>query len=258
MPEGNEDNFDAELNAILNGTGEQSSTPSSQETPTQPVETSKLKYGGREWESPEKLGKAYEALHKDYTRKSQEFSKLKPYGDFDAYLNKHPELRNEFNKLWTERVNEYQKRISAGQSPATAEKATGVPQEVIERLERIENDMMDRQIESEKSALASKFSLDKEDLRLVIHKAIELEEKGVRNLSLEDVYKMMAFESQKLAARKEGQKEAQERLSGKRKANVGGSDSPTATPSAKGVNDMNDSEFTKALNDKLSGLGYSG
>jgi len=258
MPDGTEVDFDAELNAIINGTGADTATPEPEVTQTQPTEAAKLKFGGREWDSPEKLGKAYEALHKDYTRKSQEHAKLKQYGDFDAYLNKHPELRNEFSKLWQERVNEYNKRISAGQSPATAEKATGVPQEYAERLERIEAHFEDVQIEKEKSALESKFNLDKEDMRLVIHKAIELEERGVRNLSLEDVYKMMSFESQKLAARKEGQKEAQDRLTGKKKAAVGGSDSPTATPNAKGVNDMNDNEFTRALSDKLSGLGYSG
>ena len=256
MPNGTDSDFDAELNAMLGGETEEA-TPTPGQTQDQPTEIAKLKFGGREWDSPEKLGKAYEALHKDYTRKSQEFARLKPYGDFDSYLNKHPELRNEFNVLWNHKVQEYQNRINAGQSQATAQKATGISPEYAERIERIEAHFEDQRVQSEVAGLKSRFSLDSDGVNKVVHKALELEEKGV-SLPLEDVYKIIAFEEKKLEAKKEGEKSALEKFAGKRKANVGGSELPSATPSAKGISEMSGSEYSKALEDRLNQLGYTG
>lgn len=257
MPD-NDSDFDADLNAILNG-GEPQATPDALPgAPTQSDEVAKLKFGGREWDTPEKLGKAYEALHKDYTRKSQEFAKLKPYGDFEAYLSKHPELRQEFNKTWNDKLTEYQKRVNAGQSQATAEKATGLTPDVVERIERIEAHFEDQRLEQEKNQVTSKYNLNNDEIRLVIHKAIELEEKGVRNLSLDEVYKMMSFEQRQLNAKKEGEKNAIDRINQKKKASVGGSDTSSMAPRAKGVSEMNSTEYDKAVADRLEGLGFSG
>ena len=251
MPDTDSD-FDAELNAIMNG-GEPQATPAPAQEQTQSVEAAKLKFGGREWDSPEKLGKAYEALHKDYTRKSQEFSKLKPYGDFDAYLGKHPELRAKINDA----VAEYNKRVSAGQSEATAQKATGLSPEVVERVERMEAFFEDQKLEREIDSLRSKFDLDSDDVKLVLHKATELAEKGAI-LSLTDVFKILAYEERNLIAKKEGEKAGIEKMKAKGKANIGGSDNPSITPSAKGIHEMSENEYTKTLSDKLDGLGYSG
>lgn len=250
MPDGESD-FDKELNAILNPEAD-TATPA-QETQTQSQEAAKLKYGGREWENPEKLGKAYEALHKDYTRKSQEYAKFKQYGDLDQYLTKNPELRTKMNAL----VQEYNARRNAGQSEATAQKQMGMSPEVVERVERMEAFFEDQKLEREIDTLKSSYKLDQDDVKLVLHKATELAEKGVV-LPLKDVFKILAFEERNLASRKEGEKEAIAKISGKRKANVGGSDLPTATPSAKPINEMKGAEYDKALNDKLSELGYSG
>ena len=251
MPDGESD-FDAELNAIMSG-GEPQATPSTPVEQTQAAETQKLKFGGREWDSPEKLGKAYEALHKDYTRKSQEFSRLKPYGDFDAYLGKHPELRTKINDA----VAEYNKRVNAGQSQATAEKATGVSPEVADRIERMEAFFEDQKLEREIDQLKSKFSLDANDVKLVLHKATELAEKGAV-LPLTDVFKILAYEERNLKAKQEGEKAGIQKMAAKNKANVGGSDNPSVTPSAKGVGEMSENEYTKLLTDKLEGLGFSG
>lgn len=251
-----EDTFDADLNAMINGTEVQETNPEPTQTQDQAA-VEKLKYGGREWNDHKDLGKAYEALLKDHTKKSQEYARLKPYGDFDAYLNKHPELRNEFNVLWNNKVQEYQRRIDAGQSPATAQKATGISQEYAERIERIEAHFEDQKVQSEISSLKSKFTLDKAGVDKVLNKAIELSEKGV-DLPLEDVYKIIAFEEKKLEAKKEGEKQALDKLNTKKKANVGGSELPTASPSAKGISEMSHREYNQALESRLDQLGYSG
>lgn len=251
MPDSNSD-FDAELNAILNPDA-QVATPETSETQTQSQEAAKLKYGGREWDSPEKLGKAYEALHKDYTRKSQDYAKFKQYGDLDQYLTKNPELRTKMNTL----VQEYNQRRNAGQSEATAQKQMGMSPEVVERVERMEAFFEDQKLEREIDSIKNSYKLDQDDIKLVLHKATELAEKGVV-LPLKDVFKILAFEERNLSARQEGQKEAMAKFSNKKKANVGGSDLPTATPSAKSITEMKGAEYDKALEDKLNQLGYSG
>lgn len=235
------------------GEGAGSATPQSDAQPTQPSEATKLKFGGREWDSPEKLGKAYEALHKDYTRKSQEYAKVKQYGDLDTYLTKNPELRAKIN----EAVSEYNRRINAGQSQATAQQASGVSPAAIERLERMEAFFEDQKVEREIDKLKTSYKLDRDDIKLVLHKATELAEKGVV-LPLQDVFKILSFEERNLQAKQEGEKSAMQKITSKRKANVGGSDMPTASPSAKPITEMKGAEFDKALEDRLSQLGYSG
>lgn len=253
MPDGSSD-FDAQLDALINGGGAEPVTQPVSPTPTQPAEAQKLKFGGREWDKVEDLGKAYEAMHKDYTRKSQDYAKLKPYGEFDAYLNKHPELRANLDKV----VREYNARVNAGQSPEQAEKATGISPEMAERLERIESHFEEQQIQSEKDVLKSKYGVtDKEVMRSVIQKALELEERGI-SLSLEDVYKILSYDERTLVAKKQGEQAAQDKFKAKARANVGSSDVPQVSPSAKGVEEMSDSEYTKMLTSKLEGLGFSG
>ena len=256
MPNDNVSDFDAELTAMLNG-GEETSTPQESVQQNQPVEAAELKYGGRVWKDAGEIGKAYESALRKMTQATQEASRLKPYGDFDTYLNKHPELRQEFNILWNNKVQEYQKRIGAGQSEATAQKATGISPEYAERIERIEAHFETQKVQSEVSDLKSKFNLDSASMDNVLSKAIELEERGV-TLPLTDVYKILAFEEKKLEARKEGQKSALDSLKGKRKANVGGSDLTSANPSAKGISEMTGADMDKAILDRLEGLGYSG
>lgn len=251
-----ENDFDADLDAMLNGTEVDTTNPQPQAQPTQPA-VEKLKYGGREWDDHKALGKAYEGALKEMTRATQEAKRLKPYGDFDAYLSKHPELRNEFNILWNAKVQEYQKRLEAGQAPATAQRATGITPEYAERIERIEAHFEDQKLREEIGTLKSKFGLDKGGVDNVLNKAIELSEKGVE-LPLEDVYKIIAFEEKKLEAKKEGEKQALNNLNAKKKANVGGSSLPSANPSAKGISEMSGSEYNKALEDRLNQLGYSG
>lgn len=258
MPNEGISDFDADLNAMLNGSDAPAATPTDSMRGQEPVaEAAELKFGGRVWKSAEDIGRAYEAMQRDYTKKTQEYSRLKPYGDFDAYLNKHPELRNKFNEVWTAQVQEYQKRLNAGQSEATAQRATGVSPEIVERLEAIEAHFESQKVQSEVADIKQKFGLDKGTMDAVLSKAIELEEKGI-SLPLSDVYKLHAFESKQLEAKKTGEKTAIERMNAKRKANVGGSELPSATPSAKGISEMNGSEYSKALEDRLNQLGFSG
>lgn len=252
MPNGESD-FDAQLDAMINGTDTPAVTQPVDTKQTQPVEAPKLKFGGREWDSPENLGKAYEALHKDYTRKSQDYAKLKPYGEFDNYLSKHPELRANLDKV----VREYHARVNSGQSPAAAQQATGISPEIADRLEKMEAHFEDMQIQKEKESLKTKYNLDKDVIRSVIQKTLEFEEKGI-SLSLEDVYKILSYDERTLVSKKQGEKEAQDKLKAKARANVGSSDVPQVSPSAKGINEMSENEYTKALESRLDGLGFSG
>jgi hypothetical protein len=115
----------------------------------------------------------------------------------------------------------------------------------------------DQKLEREIDKLQTGYKLDKDDIKLVLHKATELAEKGVV-LPLQDVFKILSFEERNLQARQEGEKSAVQKFSVKKRANVGGSDQPTASPSAKSVQEMKGAEYDKALEDRLNQLGYSG
>ena len=256
MPDGTD--FDAELNAMLSE-GTEPVTPSEVKQ-DQPV-IEKLKYGGREWDDDKALGKAYESLLKDHTKKSQTYSRLKPYEEFDAYLNKHPELRNEFNVLWNHKVQEYQNRINAGQSQATAQKASGISQDELSELrgavEELRAEREDFRVKDEVATLKQKYSLDKQKLNEIINLAIQREEQG-KSSDLEEVYMIHSFNQKMLDSKREGEKNATANLAKKGRANVGGSNVPSVNPSAKGVSEMSGREFNQALESRLDQLGYSG
>ena len=231
-------NFDAGLESFgLGG----DATPASPETsPDQATSAAEalLKYGGREFKSQEDLGKAYEGLLKDYSKTKGEFAKAKPWYEFGQNVQKHPELYQELNS----RVQEYVKRIQAGQSQTTAQKASGLPDAVVEELSSIKQQLADRAVKEEIADIKSKYNLDQPTLNEVIQFASERPQ-----LPLEDAYWAVVWKKQAATSRSEAEKTVREELKKKAASNVGPSRTPQITPSQKSVTDMSEQERREHL-----------
>ena len=248
MPDEGE-NFEAELDAILNG-GEAAPEAKPTAAPTgQPTEAAKdsLRFGNRDWASPTDLGKAYESLLKDYSRKSNEYKANEKWVNWGKQVDKHPELR----KTLEQRIDEWHK--GAGSQP----QPQAVPQELQERMDRFEGYMAKREVESEIGALKSKYSPDKATLSATLAKAADLAEKGV-DIPLEDVYRIVSFDAQALKSKADGEREGAARSGVKKAANVGGSSASAVAPGAKQVGSMNKEEYDRALSDELAKYGITG
>lgn len=246
MPDEGE-NFDAELDAILNGGEASPAQPTAPEV--KPTEAAKeaLRFGNRDWQSPSDLGKAYEALLKDYSRKSNEYKAGEKWVNWGKAIEKHPELR----KTLEQRIDEFHKQGSAAQ-PANA-----ISPELQERLDRMENFVAKREVESEIAALKSKYSPDKATMSATLAKATELAEKGV-DIPLEDVYRIVSYDAQAMKAKSEGERDGINKAAAKKAANVGGSSASAVAPGAKAVDKLSKEEYDRALSDELAKYGITG
>src|SRR5690554_3925169 len=117
-PENTGNDFDAEIDAILNGgdaAATATPTPKVEQT-NKVVESAKLKAGGREWDSPDSLAKAYDSLLKDYSRKGDELKKGERYIKWGQAVEKHQDLRSQIEKA----ISDYNAKAAQGrqQSPA--------------------------------------------------------------------------------------------------------------------------------------------
>ena len=245
--------FDAELNAIMEGPEAQEATQAAAQTPAQVVEKQALKYGGRDWDSHESLGKAYESLLKDYSRKSSDLKSNEKFINWGKAVSKHQDLASEIDA----KISEFNQRVKAGQSPAQAKAAVDANPEFMKRFEQMESFITQKQVDSEIDSLKTRYSLDRDALNEVIEHAIQLGEKGV-NLPLESVYKMVAFDKQKVAAKAEGEKLGAASAMKKRASNVGPSTAAGVAPASKGVDSMSRTEYDNAIEQELAKYGISG
>ena|SRR3990167_2690003 len=249
MPDEGE-NFDAELDAILNG-GEAAPTQPTAPPAGQQTEAVKeaLRFGGREWATSSDLGKAYEALQKDYSRKSNEYKQGEKWVNWGKAVEKHPELRQSLEQ----RIEEFHKRV-AGQSPA---QAAAIPVELQERIDRMEGFIAKREVESEIDALKSKYSPEKSLMSATLAKATEFAERGI-DIPLEDVYRIVSYDAKAMQAKADGEREGQSKLLAKKAANVGGSSAASVAPGAKQVDKLSNAEYDRALSDELAKFGITG
>src|SRR3990167_597020 len=243
MPDEGE-NFDAELDAILSG-GEANETKPTVTPAEQQTEAVKdaLRFGGREWATPSDLGKAYEALQKDYSRKSNEYKANEKWVNWGKAVDKHPELRQSLEQ----RIEEYHRR-TAGQPAAQAQ---AISPELQERIERMEGFVAKREVESEIEALKSRYSPDKSLMSATLAKATEFAERGI-DIPLEDVYRIVSYDAKAMQAKAEGEREGQSKMIAKKAANVGGSSASPIAPGAKTVDQLSNAEYDRALSDALA------
>lgn len=252
-PSGAED-FDAEINAILNPESDAPAAqpPAAKGGQTAPTgEAPKLKFGGRDWQSVEDLGKAYESLNKDYTKKGQALKEGEKWINWGKAVAQHEELRADIEK----RIADFQARQSQqALEPRRLDEATRAAQE---RLDRVEAFVAKQEVDAEIKGLKAKYKLSNEDVKLVVEKAANLLNRKI-DLPLEDVYRIVAFDRQAIAAKQEGEQGALERLKRSKAANVGGSSPAGVNPAAKNVNEMTKEEYDRALEDELKQFGVTG
>lgn len=214
--------------------------------------TQEIEAGGRKFKDVSELAKAYGSLHKDYTRKSQEYKKNSDWIEFSKQLEKHPELRDDLSK----RIDEYNKRRSAGDSKAEAREASGVSRELASKVERLESEYAQLKLEREMNSLKRKYGVDSDTMREVLAEAESLTQK-YGDVPLELVYRNLMFDSNTIASKQAGEELAGKRSAKKRAANVAGSDMPSANATPKKPADMNGDEFRSALNKQLEEFGIN-
>lgn len=268
MPIENEPDFDKELDAILAGpegdeglVGQDPTLDQSAPAPaqTQPDQAAKFKYGGREWDSHESLGKAYESLLKDYSRKGaaltekeKKLQEAEKWHKWGQAIEKHPELRTSIE----DRIQEFNKRIQAGQSRAQAGQATGVDPAFVSRFKQMEAYIEDQRLGSEINEVKTKYSLSNEEMGNVLREATRQAQAG-KLLSLDEVYRITAFEKVRAEALKTAEQKALENLKSKSKANTSDPSAAGVTPSAKDPRKMSGEEYNQELSKQLEQLGYS-
>ncbi len=248
MPNEGED-FDAELNAILNAGGEAETQPTAPaKEQTQPATSQALKFGGREFKDASELGKAYEALNKDYTKKGQALSEGEKWITWGKQIAKHESLRTKLEKE-IEDFNRSAVNQPAGQAI--------IPQELQARLDKYDAYMAKQELSAEVAQLKAEFKPDADTMKLVFEKAEQLLSRGT-DLPLSDIYRIVAYERNTLKAKEEGQQSAAERLKRSRAGNVGSSSPAGVAPAAKTVNEMTELEFDTELENELKKYGQTG
>lgn len=217
---------DKELEAAL-GELESESTPEADDSaagnpssateraePTQAEEKSggtsgpsgEIEVEGRKYKDFEAFKRAHGHLYRDHSRIQNELSALRkqhePFAKLKDAWDKDPAFYQHLMKA----KDEYFARRQAGESPAEAKRHTGldqVPKEVLERLNRQDQELAiarqereDRALDTEISDLQRKYKLDDAAVDRCIAKALEVGQQRSIKISLEEAYeRLMAIES---------------------------------------------------------------
>lgn len=127
----------------------------------------KVKFNGREW-TPDELKKSH-MLHSDYTKKTQAVSEQSKYWralehDLQS-VSSNPSLANQFYKLYPKEFHKYLKLagIDSAQDQSQMDsqpRATdkGLDPELVQRLDRMEGYIREKEVEKHEAVLDSKFS----------------------------------------------------------------------------------------------------
>jgi hypothetical protein len=238
------DSFDNELNAIMEGNvSSQPNTGPSHGTPvpqTQGAVEKTYKAAGRDWKADE-LAKAHDSLTKEFGSRNKDWQELKELREVKARLNADPE----FARFFKGSVEAYQKMRDAGQSQTTAQQKTGLPPEVVAKLEKVDRfeTIADRlELQDEENQLMRKHSLDAETLKKV--EDYSLAHQGI---PLEQSYKMMMWDlhSEKIAEQKTKEQAQRKEVSRT-------SATPShIQPSAKGVSLKSDADWRASAGKEL-------
>ncbi len=252
MNPGEQNEFDAELDAILNPVEEASPaqpTPVQGKEQTTAAASSILRAGGREFKDASELAKAYEALTKDYTKKGQSLKEGEKWINWGKAISKHESLRTKLESE-IEAFNRQAATQPGGNQPA-------ISQELQERMDRYDAFMAKQELSAEVSRLKAQYKPDEDTMKLVFEKAEQLLTRGT-DLPLDDIYRIVAYERNTLKAKEEGAAGAAERLKRSRAGNVGSSSPAGVAPAAKAVNEMTGEEFDRELENELKKYGQTG
>lgn len=240
MAEGN--TFDNELNAIMEGNipaPETQGTPA----PAAQTQTSEKTYqaAGRNWKADE-LAKAHDSLVREMGSRNKDWESLKELRQVKENLNKDPE----FNRYFRSAIEVYQKNREAGQSQSTAQRQSGLPPEIVQKLEKVDRfeQLADKmEYDGEVSQVTKKFGLDDATLRKV--EDYSLAHKG---MPLEDSYKQMMFDLNHSQVAERRTKEAEQRKAvSKQSAPI----TESIQPSGKSISLKGDADWRKHAGDAL-------
>lgn len=199
------------------------------DTGTQPADnanqskTQTWNAGGRTWNKPEDLAKAYDSLVRDYSKTKQSLKKGEEWTKFGSWLDQNPDLRTDLQR----RIEEYQKNKQGGMSTPAAAKDAGISKEYADRIERMEAQYADLLLDREVEALKNKYKVGDDELKDVLKFAYDNE-----GISLETAYKAVAYEKQMLQSQEAGRRGALANVAKKKAANVGPSSHSPITPNA--------------------------
>lgn len=147
--------------------GTQEQSPETAEAIIDLEKANKIKFAGREW-TPDQLRKAH-MLHSDYTKKTQALAEQSKYWnnlqfDLDA-VKSNPSLASQFYKVYPKEYHKYLAvaGVDGGQGESQADvqpRATeqGLDPQLLNRLDRMEGYIREKEIEKHEAVLDSKFA----------------------------------------------------------------------------------------------------
>lgn len=243
MVDGN--SYDNELNAIMESGGQapldtQQGTPDTSRQQTQSVEKT-YKAAGRDWKADE-LAKAHDSLVREMGSRNKDWESMKELRQVKENLNKDPE----FSRYFRNAIEAYQKSREQGQSQTTAQRTSGLPPEIVQKLEKVDRfeQLADKmEYDGEVTQVTKKYNLDDATLRKV--EDYSLAHKG---MPLEDSYKQMWYDLHQQKIQDNKTKEAEQ------KKQISKQSAPTAEhvqPSGKSVSLKGDADWRKSAGDYL-------
>jgi hypothetical protein len=229
-----DNDFDAELEAIMGGSevdlsqtpGKDTTAPAATPAPAPSV----IEAGGRKFNTSDELAKAYDAIVRDYTKKSQYAKRAEPWVQFGEMLDKHPELRS----LLTKHTDEY---FKAKQAPAQQGQPVQ-PGVYDKRLEELQNRLDDMAVDREINDLRTKYNLDDKTLDEICE-----ESESLGGIPLEKAYRIV--KSKEFFASNQAKVQATAEAARKKAeaGNVGPSNSPQVVAAPKSVSKLTNDEW---------------
>lgn len=201
-----------------------------------------LEFGGRKFKDVPELGKSYDSLIRDYSKTKAEYAKHKDWVEFGSRLDSYPGLREELNA----KIEEYHKRREAGQSKTTAKSATGVSDELAQRLDKMESTWHKMALREEIQDVKSRYSVDDATMDEVLKYSATHD-----GVDLETSYKVISHDKVSSQAQQRAESSVAKQLEAKRAANVGSSAVPRVAPAPKDESQMTREEKRELVKRKL-------
>ena len=169
----------------------------------------KFKWQGREWTTKE-LQSSYMA-HSDYTRKTQALAEERKFYDNLSYdleaVKNNPGLMQEFKRVYPEKFHSYLNYVQSKQPDTQAQTSQqGLDPKFVERVERLERNIHEREVAAIEAELDAKFKQYSEkypmaDEEAVIARAQALINRGdkITDQTWDNLWKSVHDRNQSLA-----------------------------------------------------------
>lgn len=121
----------------------------------------RFRFNGREW-TPKELKNAY-MMHEDYTRKTQAISEERKYNEALRYdleqVEKDPTLAEKFKQIYPEKYHAYLNYVlkNQAQQQVQPQQQSGMDPKFVERFERLEKSLREKEVAAIDAELEVKF-----------------------------------------------------------------------------------------------------